>query len=87
MALLMRTTSDRGPWWGQEFKKALPDLDFRLYPEIGNPDEITDRLRPYVAEGCELAVIANVTGTVGGLAELRRRAPDMADLRALLDGL
>lgn len=40
MALLMRTTSDRGPWWGQEFKKALPDLDFRLYPEIGDPDEI-----------------------------------------------
>lgn len=40
MALLMRTTSDRGPWWRDEFKKALPDLDFRLHPEIGKVEEI-----------------------------------------------
>ncbi|MCC7045174.1 MAG: glyoxylate/hydroxypyruvate reductase A [Alphaproteobacteria bacterium] len=40
MALLMRTTSDRGPWWRDEFKKALPDLEFRLHPEIGNPADI-----------------------------------------------
>jgi glyoxylate/hydroxypyruvate reductase A len=40
MALLMRTTSDRGPWWRDEFRKALPDLEFRLHPEIGNPEDI-----------------------------------------------
>ncbi len=40
MALLMRTTSDRGPWWRAEFGKALPDLAFRLYPDIGDPAQI-----------------------------------------------
>jgi glyoxylate/hydroxypyruvate reductase A len=40
MALLMRTTSDRGPWWRAEFGKALPDLAFRLYPDIGDPAQV-----------------------------------------------
>ena len=40
MALLMKTDSDRGPWWRSEFAKALPDLDFRLYPAMGKIEEI-----------------------------------------------
>jgi glyoxylate/hydroxypyruvate reductase A len=40
MALLFKTSSDRGPWWRAEFKKALPDLEFRLFPELGGKEDI-----------------------------------------------
>ncbi|MCK6452431.1 MAG: glyoxylate/hydroxypyruvate reductase A [Alphaproteobacteria bacterium] len=40
MALLMRTDSDRAPWWRDEVAKLLPDLDFRIYPETGRIEDI-----------------------------------------------
>ncbi len=40
MALLLKTSSDRGPWWRAEFKKALPDLEFRQFPDVGKPADI-----------------------------------------------
>lgn len=40
MALLLKTSSDRGPWWRAEFAKALPDLEFRQFPEVGAPKDI-----------------------------------------------
>lgn len=40
MALLLRTSSSRGPWWRAEFARELPDLDFRVHPEIGDPKDI-----------------------------------------------
>jgi glyoxylate/hydroxypyruvate reductase A len=40
VALLLKTSSDRGPWWRAEFAKALPDLEFRQYPDMGDPKDI-----------------------------------------------
>ncbi|MGQ0676882.1 MAG: glyoxylate/hydroxypyruvate reductase A, partial [Rhodospirillales bacterium] len=40
MALILKTGSDRGPWWRAEFAKALPDLEFRQFPEVGDPKDI-----------------------------------------------
>jgi glyoxylate/hydroxypyruvate reductase A len=40
MALLLKTSSDRGPWWRAEFEKALPDLEFRQFPAVGDPKDI-----------------------------------------------
>ncbi len=40
MALLLKTSSDRGPWWREEFGKALPDLEFRLWPATGRAEDI-----------------------------------------------
>ena len=40
MALLMKTDTDRGPWWRDEFHKALPDLEFRLFPQTGSLGDI-----------------------------------------------
>ncbi|MBL8703404.1 MAG: glyoxylate/hydroxypyruvate reductase A [Rhodospirillales bacterium] len=40
MALLLRTSSSRGPWWRGEFARELPDLDFRVHPEVGDPKDI-----------------------------------------------
>lgn len=40
MALLLRTSSSRGPWWRGEFARELPDLEFRVHPEVGNPKDI-----------------------------------------------
>jgi len=40
MALLLKTGSDRGPWWRAEFAKALPDLEFRQFPEVGDANDI-----------------------------------------------
>ena len=40
MALILKTGSDRGPWWRAEFAKALPDLEFRQFPDVGEPKDI-----------------------------------------------
>ena len=40
MALLLKTGSDRGPWWREEFGKALPDLEFRQWPATGRVEDI-----------------------------------------------
>ncbi len=40
MALILKTGSDRGPWWRAEFEKALPDLEFRQFPDTGRVEDI-----------------------------------------------
>ena len=40
MALILKTGSDRGPWWRAEFMKALPDLEFRQFPDTGRVADI-----------------------------------------------
>lgn len=40
MALILKTSSDRGPWWRAEFAKALPDLEFRQFPATGRVEDI-----------------------------------------------
>ncbi|GAA4496358.1 2-hydroxyacid dehydrogenase [Gluconacetobacter tumulicola] len=41
MALLVRTSPDRAAAWRTALHQAAPDLDVRLWPECGDPAEIT----------------------------------------------
>ncbi|MBB2167410.1 glyoxylate/hydroxypyruvate reductase A [Gluconacetobacter aggeris] len=41
MALLVRTSPDRAAAWHTALHQAAPDLDVRLWPECGDPAEIT----------------------------------------------
>ncbi|WP_373085892.1 NAD(P)-dependent oxidoreductase, partial [Sneathiella sp.] len=40
MALLFKSNIDRADWWRHELNKHIPDLDVRIWPDIGDPDEI-----------------------------------------------
>jgi glyoxylate/hydroxypyruvate reductase len=40
MALLFKSGSTRTQWWIEEFKRQAPDLEVRIWPEVGNPAEI-----------------------------------------------
>ena len=40
MALLFRTSSDRTEWWLEEFKARIPELEIRVWPDLGNTDDI-----------------------------------------------
>jgi glyoxylate/hydroxypyruvate reductase A len=40
MALLFKSDSDRADWWREELGRRLPDLEFRVWPESGDPREI-----------------------------------------------
>ncbi|MGE5201667.1 MAG: 2-hydroxyacid dehydrogenase [Acidobacteriota bacterium] len=40
MILLFRSSSDSATLWRAELKKHLPDLEMRVFPEIGDPAEI-----------------------------------------------
>ncbi|MFO1069981.1 MAG: glyoxylate/hydroxypyruvate reductase A [Geminicoccaceae bacterium] len=40
MALLFYSNEDDPQAWGVELRKRLPDLDYRIWPEIGDPAEI-----------------------------------------------
>jgi glyoxylate/hydroxypyruvate reductase A len=40
MALLFKSETDRADLWRNAFAKFDPNLDFRLWPDIGNPDDI-----------------------------------------------
>ena len=39
-ALLFRSTPQRARVWQRRFAEQLPDLEFRIWPEIGDPDEV-----------------------------------------------
>lgn len=67
-----------------------PQIPFALLEQvafIGDATEVGDRLAAYAAEGLEAVVLANVTGMVGGVDELRARAGDLAALRDRLSDL
>lgn len=40
MALLYHGAAERGEIWRRIFAKRAPDIDFRIWPEVGEPDEI-----------------------------------------------
>jgi len=40
MALLIKFIPERMDWWREELGKRLPDLELRVWPEIGDPAEI-----------------------------------------------
>jgi glyoxylate/hydroxypyruvate reductase A len=60
MALLFRSSSDYVPVWRSELLRLVPDLDFRLYPDIGKAADI------------EAALVWNPPrGLLGSLANLK----------------
>src|SRR6185437_1682697 len=40
MAFLYKSEPERGAVWARLFAERLPDLPFRIWPEIGRPEEI-----------------------------------------------
>ena len=40
MALLFKSGSSRTPWWVEEFKRQAPDLDVRIWPDVGKHEDI-----------------------------------------------
>ncbi len=41
MAFLILVPDFRTPAWEKEFKRLDPDLDLRIWPEVGDPDDVT----------------------------------------------
>jgi glyoxylate/hydroxypyruvate reductase len=44
MALLFRSSSDSAAFWLAELRKHIPDIDMRVFPDMGNPKEIDSAL-------------------------------------------
>ena len=40
MALLFKSDSDRMDWWKREIGSHMPDLEVRIWPDIGNIEDI-----------------------------------------------
>src|SRR5688572_33235737 len=40
MSILYRSDAARGPAWAQYFAENAPDLDFRVWPDAGNLEEV-----------------------------------------------
>ena len=59
MALLFKSNIDRPDWWRRELNKYIPDLEVRIWPDIGNPDEIKYALCWKMPHG-ELAKFKNL---------------------------
>ena len=58
-----------------------------LIPFGYNAGDIAARVAPYADAGLEYVVLANLSGLVGGLAEVHARAPEFGALVRLLRGL
>ncbi|MSO70916.1 MAG: glyoxylate/hydroxypyruvate reductase A [Alphaproteobacteria bacterium] len=41
MALLFKSSWDRADWWREELLQRIPDLDFRVWPDVGDEAAIT----------------------------------------------
>ena len=66
-----------------ELRKLAPKIPQPLLEEgrfMGSVDELVEQFSAFVEHGLEHLVIANVTGTVGGLEEAEARAADFNDL-------
>lgn len=59
MALLFKSDTDRADIWQDAIMKLMPDLDFRIWPEIGDPAEIDYALVWNPPKG-ELAKLPNL---------------------------
>lgn len=44
MALLFQSTADSATLWRAELRKHIPDIDFRAWPDIGDPRDIDEAL-------------------------------------------
>ncbi|MEH6544832.1 MAG: glyoxylate/hydroxypyruvate reductase A [Sneathiella sp.] len=59
MALLFKSNIDRPDWWRRELNKYVPDLEVRIWPDIGDRDEIKYALCWKMPHG-ELATFKNL---------------------------
>lgn len=80
-ALLFYSEFDDPTEWGEALKANLPGLDFRVYPEVGNPDEIGYVLawRPPADFFAPFAGIKLVVNLGAGVDSLTGR-PDLPDV-------
>jgi phthiodiolone/phenolphthiodiolone dimycocerosates ketoreductase len=71
----------------EELRELAPTIPFELVEEfffIGDATEIADRIGGYADNGLEHVILANATGTVGGLDEIVANAPELVALVAAL---
>ncbi|MDX3531434.1 hypothetical protein P1P75_34825 [Streptomyces sp. ID05-39B] len=54
---------------------------------VGNADELGRQFGEYAKAGLEHTVLANTTGLIGGVGEIRARARDLPTLKAVLSDL
>jgi hypothetical protein len=54
---------------------------------IGTPEEIVARIAPYETVGLDRSILANLTGMIGGAAEVRAQARPFRALCAHLAAL
>ncbi|USG61731.1 glyoxylate/hydroxypyruvate reductase A [Sneathiella marina] len=59
MALLFKSNVDRADWWRRELNKYIPDLEVRIWPDIGDRDDIKYALCWKMPHG-ELATFNNL---------------------------
>lgn len=80
-ALLFYSEFDEPGEWGQALKSNLPDLDFRVYPDVGNPEDIGYVLawRPpegFFADFTNIKLVVNLGAGVDSLTG-RADLPDV----------
>ena len=72
-AVLFYSEFDSPKEWGEELKRHIPALDFRVYPEVGDPDDVRYALvwKPFpgfFAELKNLALVVNLGAGIDALA-------------------
>jgi len=74
----------------EQLRELAPAIPFELVEEfmfMGNAEEITARVAPYVDNGLQHVVLGDGTGTVGGLAEIEAGHKEFLALAAALADL
>lgn len=73
-----------------ELRSLAPEMPFELVEEVifmGSATDIAGRLQGYADNGLEHAVLANLTGVVGGMEEIETNMAGMFELNALLTAM
>ena len=74
----------------EELREIAPKIPFELFEEftfVGNDEEIRDRIAPYRLAGLELVVLADSTGSVGGLGEIEANFGRFSELVSELSAI
>lgn len=81
MALLFKSGSSRTQWWIEEFKRQAPNLEVRIWPEVGNPADI-DFALVWLPEPGELKRYPNLKAifSLGAGVDHLFRDPDLPKL-------
>jgi glyoxylate/hydroxypyruvate reductase A len=90
-AVLFYSEFDSPREWGDELKRHIPSLDFRVYPEIGDPDDVRYALvwKPFpgfFAKLKKLSLVVNLGAGIDALAG-RKDLPDVPIARLCDPGM